>query len=236
VYAFAFQIYFDFSGYTDIAIGLALLFGFAFPKNFDHPYCSTSFQEFWRRWHMTLSRWLRDYLYIALGGNRRGAARTTANLMTTMLLGGLWHGASWNYVVWGGLHGVYLALERSVAKRLSWWRSAHWFATAVRWVLVSQLVCLAWVFFRAPNLAAGLTLLARIGRIPGVALPLAELEGLGLLLAGLLALHFAMARWRVKERLAEAGAGVFGVVAAAMLLALIWFTPAKTVPFIYFQF
>ncbi len=118
--AFALQIFFDFSGYTDIAIGVALLFGFHFPENFRRPYLSASITEFWRRWHMTLSRWLRDYIYISLGGNRRGALRTYLNLLLTMLLGGLWHGASWNFVIWGGYHGVLLAIERMV-----WGRREH---------------------------------------------------------------------------------------------------------------
>jgi D-alanyl-lipoteichoic acid acyltransferase DltB (MBOAT superfamily) len=113
VYAYAIQIYADFSGYTDIAIGLALLLGIRFPQNFDCPYRSLSLQEFWRRWHMTLSRFLRDYLYIPLGGSRRGHRRTYINLMVTMLLGGLWHGASWTFVAWGGLHGAGLAFERA---------------------------------------------------------------------------------------------------------------------------
>ena len=117
VYAYAIQIYADFSGYTDIAIGLALLLGFRFPQNFDAPYTAASLQDFWRRWHMTLSRWLRDYLYISLGGNRRGRARTYANLIITMLLGGLWHGAAWTFVVWGLLHGVGLAVERWLDER-----------------------------------------------------------------------------------------------------------------------
>ena len=108
--AYAVQIYCDFSGYTDIAIGVALLLGFRFPENFDRPYAAASVQDFWRTWHMTLSRWLRDYLYIPLGGNRKGTVRTYVNLMITMLLGGLWHGAAWHFVVWGGLHGVYLSV------------------------------------------------------------------------------------------------------------------------------
>ncbi len=112
--AYSVQIYADFSAYTDIAIGLALLLGFRFPQNFDRPYASASLQDFWRRWHMSLSRWLRDYLYVPLGGNRRGPVRTYVNLMLTMLLGGLWHGASWTFVIWGGLHGAGLGVER-------WW-------------------------------------------------------------------------------------------------------------------
>ena len=111
IYAYAVQIYADFSGYTDMAIGLALLLGFRFPQNFDSPYTARSIQDFWRRWHMTLSRWLRDYLYIPLGGNRSGSRRDVRNLMLTMLLGGLWHGAAWTFVVWGAIHGFYLSLE-----------------------------------------------------------------------------------------------------------------------------
>ena len=114
IYGYAVQIYCDFSGYTDMAIGLALLLGFRFPDNFDRPYAASSLQDFWRRWHMTLSRWLRDYLYIPLGGNQRGLRRTYVNLILTMLLGGLWHGAAWTFVIWGGIHGGGLAIQR-------WW-------------------------------------------------------------------------------------------------------------------
>jgi alginate O-acetyltransferase complex protein AlgI len=117
VYAYAIQIYADFSGYTDIAIGLALLLGIQFPQNFNAPYAAASLQEFWRRWHMTLSRWLRDYLYVPLGGSRRNRRRTYINLMLTMLLGGLWHGAAWTFVAWGGLHGAGLAAERWLSER-----------------------------------------------------------------------------------------------------------------------
>jgi D-alanyl-lipoteichoic acid acyltransferase DltB (MBOAT superfamily) len=113
VYAYGAQIYCDFSGYTDMATGLALLLGFQFPRNFNSPYTATSLQDFWRRWHMTLSRWLRDYLYVPLGGNRRGEWRTRLNLVLTMLLGGLWHGAAWNFVIWGGIHGTALVVGRS---------------------------------------------------------------------------------------------------------------------------
>ena len=112
VYLYALQIYLDFSAYTDIARGLGLLFGYRWPENFNLPYMATSTQDFWRRWHITLSRFLRDYLYVALGGNRRGPVRTYANLMLTMLLGGLWHGASWSFLLWGGLHGFFLVVNR----------------------------------------------------------------------------------------------------------------------------
>ena len=112
MYAYALQIYCDFSAYTDIAIGIANLLGYQFPQNFNQPYRASSVQDFWRRWHITLSNWLRDYLYIPLGGNRDGAWLTYRNILITMLLGGLWHGASWNFVIWGGLHGVALVIER----------------------------------------------------------------------------------------------------------------------------
>lgn len=154
IWAFAFQIYFDFSGYTDMARGLALLLGYELPDNFLEPYLSRGPAEFWRRWHITLSRWLRDYLYIPLGGNRRGLSLTYMNLMLTMLLGGLWHGAGWTFIAWGAMHGAMLCVERvlgqrkgvSVEDRLSW-------ADAPRVFLFFQLTCFSWVFFRAENLA-----------------------------------------------------------------------------------
>jgi alginate O-acetyltransferase complex protein AlgI len=236
VYAFAFQIYFDFSGYTDIAIGLALLLGFKFPKNFDYPYLATSFQEFWRRWHMTLSRWLRDFLYISLGGNRAGQARTLANLFTTMVLGGLWHGASWNFVIWGALHGGYLAVERLILSHVPGWSSSHWAARAVRAVIVFHFVCLAWIFFRAPDLGVSMAMLRNIGQIAHEPLVLASHGPLLAMLSILAVGHWAMSLGRVKERLADTGPFVFSVFAAACVLMLIWFAPAKSAPFIYFQF
>jgi len=148
--AYAFQIYFDFSGYSDMAIGLGLVLGFAFPKNFDSPYRAESITDFWRRWHISLSTWLRDYLYVPLGGNRHGAARTYANLSITMLLGGLWHGASWNFVCWGGLHGALLALERGAAARQP---LAAW-PRPVRVAATFLVVLLTWVPFRAETFAA----------------------------------------------------------------------------------
>jgi len=148
--AYAFQIYFDFSGYSDMAIGLGLMLGFIFAKNFDSPYRSESITEFWRRWHISLSAWLRDYLYIPLGGNRKGPLRTHVNLILTMLLGGLWHGASWNFLVWGGLHGGCLAAERAVGTRPS--RSSA--ARFVRLASTFLIVLVGWVFFRASTLSA----------------------------------------------------------------------------------
>ncbi len=154
MYAFAWQIYGDFSGYSDMARGSAQLLGFHFMVNFRQPYLSTSLQDFWRRWHISLSTWLRDYLYLPLGGNRLGSGRTYGNLMTTMLLGGLWHGASWTFVVWGAIHGVGLSVERffGLAPESTGEARPSWWWTWVRRICIFHLVCLAWVFFRAPSL------------------------------------------------------------------------------------
>jgi alginate O-acetyltransferase complex protein AlgI len=148
VLGYSFQIYFDFSGYSDMAIGLGLMLGFVFARNFDTPYRSASITEFWRRWHISLSTWLREYLYIPLGGNRLGKARTYINLTLTMLLGGLWHGASWNFVIWGGIHGGVLAAERGMGKKSPYERLPK----AVRIAITYVIVLITWVFFRAADL------------------------------------------------------------------------------------
>ena len=148
--AYAFQIYFDFSGYSDMAIGLGRMLGFEFPKNFDSPYHAHSITEFWRRWHISLSSFLRDYLYISLGGNRGTERRTYANLATVMLLGGLWHGAQWQFLVWGAYHGSWLALERWMGKKAFYAALPH----LVRVALTFVLVLFSWVFFRATTLSA----------------------------------------------------------------------------------
>jgi alginate O-acetyltransferase complex protein AlgI len=161
VIAYAFQIYFDFSGYSDMAIGLGLMLGFVFPKNFDSPYRSQSITEFWHRWHISLSTWLRDYLYLPLGGNRRGPRRTYVNLAIVMLLGGLWHGAAWNFVVWGGLHGLLLAVERFRGK-------ASFYAgvpAPLRVAATFVVVLVTWVFFRAPDLPSAMRYLGHMAGI-----------------------------------------------------------------------
>ncbi len=154
IICYALQIYFDFSGYSDMAVGLGRMFGFQFPENFNYPYISRSIQEFWRRWHITLSTWFRDYLYIPLGGSRQGAVKTYRNLVVVFLLCGLWHGASWNFVVWGALHGVFLALERRVLKRVL--QSVPRLFCHVYTLLV---VLVAWVFFRVERLPDALAYL-----------------------------------------------------------------------------
>jgi len=167
-YAFAWQIYGDFSGYSDIARGSAQLLGFHFMVNFRQPYLATSIQDFWRRWHISLSTWLRDYLYIPLGGSRDGERRTYRNLMTTMLLGGLWHGANWTFVIWGGIHGVALSVERLFRRALGvedapaapvLWSARAWLSR----IVLFHVVCIAWVFFRAPGIGDAIAFLRGLG-------------------------------------------------------------------------
>ncbi len=164
VYGYALQIYCDFSGYSDMAIGIALLLGFRFPLNFDSPYKSCSITEFWRRWHISLSSWLRDYLYISLGGNRKGRIRTYVNLVVTMLLGGLWHGASWNFVFWGAFHGVTLAIHKACMSYLGRPRdyvSQGW-KRVVGTIFTFHLVCFGWIFFRNQTFEASWTMISQI--------------------------------------------------------------------------
>ena len=162
--AFAFQIYGDFSGYSDMARGAAQLVGFHFMVNFRQPYLATSLQDFWRRWHISLSTWLRDYLYIPLGGNRKGETRTYVNLLVTMLLGGLWHGANWTFVIWGLLHGGALAVERAIGIARHGVTTASWFWRWVKRILVFQFVCLAWIFFRAASLGDAIKFIGNLFR------------------------------------------------------------------------
>jgi D-alanyl-lipoteichoic acid acyltransferase DltB (MBOAT superfamily) len=174
--AYTFQLYFDFSGYSDMAIGLSRMFGIRLPLNFDSPYKSRNIIEFWRRWHMTLSRFLRDYLYFALGGNRNGVFRRYVNLMITMVLGGLWHGAGWNFAIWGGLHGFYLIINhawQSMCKRLGLQAESNsklGYAVAIGFTFLAVVV--GWVFFRAANVDAALAMLAGMAGLNGVALPI----------------------------------------------------------------
>jgi D-alanyl-lipoteichoic acid acyltransferase DltB (MBOAT superfamily) len=178
--AYTFQLYFDFSGYCDMAIGISLMFGIFLPLNFNSPYKATSIIEFWRRWHMTLSQFLRDYLYIPLGGNRRGPALRYLNLMLTMLLGGLWHGAAWTFVVWGALHGVYLCINHAwnnygpaVAPRFA--RPAN----ALALILTFLSVVVAWVFFRADSLSSAVYVLSRMAEPTRLTLGRGEIANLG---------------------------------------------------------
>jgi alginate O-acetyltransferase complex protein AlgI len=236
VTAYAFQIYFDFSGYSDMAIGLGLMFGFVFAKNFDSPYRSQSITEFWRRWHISLSTWLRDYLYVPLGGNRKGPVRTYINLFIVMLLGGLWHGASWNFFVWGGLHGSLLACERMFGKTAPYGRMP----APLRVALTFVVVLVTWVFFRAPDLpAAGRYLASMTGVLnPGAGAALLS----GIVYQPYYLLTFAVAatvtwtspqtwEWSRTITLPKAVA-----VAGLFLLSTLMLTTQEFNPFIYFIF
>ncbi len=254
VYLYALQIYFDFSGYTDIARGLGLLFGFRWPDNFALPYLAASVQEFWRRWHITLSLFLRDYLYIPLGGSRRGRFRTKINLMLTMLLGGLWHGASWSFMLWGGLHGLFLVghqawsrtgLGRQLAA-LTGPAGRLWRLACV--ALTFHCVCLAWCFFRLGVLADSLACVRKwfaFDRDKILAGSAHDLS-LWLLLAlyGLLAWaahhaarHPGLVRWQTRRDLAPLAHGfLWGAGVTALVLALLLSPGGEAPPFIYFQF
>jgi D-alanyl-lipoteichoic acid acyltransferase DltB (MBOAT superfamily) len=179
--AYTSQLYFDFSGYSDMAIGLGLLFGISLPLNFNSPYKALSITDFWRRWHMTLSQFLRDYLYIALGGNRLGKFRRYVNLFLTMLLGGLWHGAGWNFLIWGALHGFYLVVNHSFSAMTPYfrWHLPVQMSKILSWLLTFIAVVVGWVFFRATTLDGALTILAGMAGLNGITLPagiLAQLQ------------------------------------------------------------
>ena len=239
-YAFAWQIYGDFSGYSDIARGSAQLLGFHFMVNFRQPYLATSLQDFWRRWHISLSSWLRDYLYIPLGGNRDGERRTYRNLMLTMLLGGLWHGANWTFVVWGGIHGAGLSIERFVRRLLGREESV---ATELRspgaWlsrIVVFHLVCLTWVFFRAPSLAEALSFLRGLGSwvwVPEYGL---ALRFLALFSAPLFVMDL-FNESRREEYLLETSVEMRRVAVGVGIMALVTLLAANQLnAFIYFRF
>jgi alginate O-acetyltransferase complex protein AlgI len=234
VVCYAVQIYCDFSGYTDMAIGGAHVLGIKLPINFRMPYFAASPAEFWRRWHITLSTWLRDYLYIPLGGNRHGTWQTYRNLMITMLLGGLWHGAAWTFVVWGGYHGLLLVVQRAVSWP-SWARSAT--LRPARVTLTFLLVCVGWVFFRAGSLAVAATVLERmvmpasgIELTPDVALLV------GIVLGVVLAAHLVGTFADVPRLARTLPAPVLGTVLAGGFLLARLLAPDTGGAFIYFQF
>jgi alginate O-acetyltransferase complex protein AlgI len=232
VYAFAFQIYWDFSGYTDMARGCALGLGFRFPENFRLPYLAASPREFWRRWHMTLSAWLRDYLYKSLGGDRRGPSATRRNLFLTMALGGLWHGANWTFVIWGCYHGALLVAQRWIpgAERKE---GAADRLRPLRILATFHLICLGWVFFRAESLALAFAFLGRMLTGPRDWHPALGLAAFGLSLGAAWQIaSAAMGRTRPGDPLWQAVG--LAATAAGTALALVYST--ENIPFLYFQF
>ena len=230
-YGYAAQIYCDFSGYTDIAIGLALLMGFVFPQNFNSPYRALGFRDFWRRWHMTLSRFLRDYLYIPLGGNRKGRVRTYVNLMITMVLGGLWHGASWNFVLWGGFHGAGLSAEHAIDGRVGR-RTPAW----LRWFFVFNLVVLGWILFRSADLDLFAVYLGQLFEPGPATLFSVPIVAMIVLVVGIQLLPPKPLE-RLQVRIENLRPVALGVALAVVILFVGATVPSQGVPpFIYFQF
>ena len=250
--AYALQIYFDFSGYSDMAVGISLLLNIQLPYNFASPYRSTSMVDFWRRWHMTLSRFLRDYLYIAMGGSRRGNVRRYANLAVTMLLGGLWHGAAWTFVIWGALHGLYLVINhgwRWLAERVGGLTLPRPIAATLGWMVTMLAVLVAWVFFRATSVAEALEMLrAMAGHVPSTDL-LAGRQTRWMVLMPLMAFAVAlpnsqsviMARMKpaIERSIARGGGAVWAAMGVGVVL-IAWLAlvaaSRENSAFIYFNF
>jgi alginate O-acetyltransferase complex protein AlgI len=234
MYGYALQIYCDFSAYTDIAIGAANLLGYRFPQNFNQPYRALSVQDFWRRWHITLSTWLRDYLFIPLGGSRGGRLSTYGAIMITMLLGGLWHGASWNFVIWGALHGVALVIERALGLtgKDSRWRLPPLLA----WLITFHFVCLTWIFFRSQTLDAAMDYFRVMFSFESFAVTATPLV--------LLMFVFGALTQIIPDRMQERFEAWYDRTAIAFKVAIpvlvIWLiavaSPDGVPPFIYFQF
>lgn len=238
-WAYACQIYCDFSGYTDIAIGLALLMGIRFPVNFDAPYSAASLQDFWRRWHITLSRWLRDYLYVPLGGNRGGQRETARNIVLTMVLGGLWHGANWTFLAWGLLHGIGQVaghLRRSRLDRLGLKPSRTPVAIFRQRFLTFQFVCLAWIFFRATSMRNAEELIGRL--FSGWSTPSSATAGVLLVVIGVLAIQQLRGRYveSVADRVATWHPAVQATAASLGLFTVTTLGPTGVAPFIYYRF
>ena len=235
--AFSGQIFCDFAGYSTTAIGAAMCLGFAMPDNFRFPYAAIGFSDFWRRWHITLSSWLRDYVYIPLGGNRRGPARTYLALMSTMLIGGLWHGASWTFVVWGGLHGLYLAVERMLRGRFRGYEPSP-VALLGFGVLTYALVNLTWVFFRASTFSRAWVVLQGMVGMNGEAkalLPWGVIILTGVIVGGVVLAHALMRRRTLESVIARTPAPVLAVVWGVMAFLIIA-AQGRGNAFIYFQF
>jgi len=244
VYGYALQIYCDFSGYSDMAIGIALLLGFTFPQNFNSPYQSVSITDFWRRWHISLSTWIRDYIYISLGGNRKGKVRQYVNLIITMLLGGLWHGASLNFIAWGGMHGIALAIHKWTREHI-FHHDKHYRSSGIRWfmavVLTFHFVAFCWIFFRNHTFVDSWTMISQIlcdfhpELFPQI---IAGYWMVFAMIGGGYVLHFIPNSWQEGFIMALKHGGV---IVCALLIAMVIFLviqvkSSEIQPFIYFQF
>ncbi|TAI49639.1 MBOAT family O-acyltransferase [Flagellimonas allohymeniacidonis] len=234
--AFSGQIFFDFAGYSTCAIGIALMLGIALPDNFRYPYASIGFSDLWRRWHITLSTWLRDYLYIPLGGNRKGLTRTYVALMVTMLLGGLWHGAAWTFVVWGALHGIYLVIERQFRGRVKA-KTTGWQGFMLA-LLTYTCVNITWVFFRAREFVTAKNMMASmfLGNTDGAqVLHTFEIVKVSTVIAGLFLCHWYMRNRTMKDVSKKVSPVLMGVF-WAILVFFIVISQGSGEQFIYFQF
>jgi alginate O-acetyltransferase complex protein AlgI len=242
IYGYALQIYCDFSGYSDMAIGIALLLGFHFPLNFDSPYQSKNITEFWRRWHISLSTWLRDYLYISLGGNRKGKRRAYLNLMITMLLGGLWHGASWRFIIWGGLHGAALIAHKKFKEWLLEYGDLPGHTSSkLEMLLTFHFVCFCWIFFRAPSMQAVGDMFGQIFLHLNPQILFEFISGYSnviFLMALGYTLHFLPSRFEVslQHKIIESSLFVKACWITVIILFVIQTQSAEIQPFIYFQF
>ena len=243
VYGYALQIYCDFSGYSDMAIGIALLLGFRFPINFNSPYKAESVSDFWRRWHISLSSWLRDYLYISMGGNRKGKFRTYVNLIITMLLGGLWHGASWNFIVWGGLHGVALAVHKAFRSMLG--HDKHYHSKGLKRflaiVITFHFACFCWIFFRCADFNDSIVMIRQIFLSFHPELLMMVVDGyqevFALMALGYL-LHWCPDSWQratcqMVTRMPLLGKAIVFIALAYLVIQI---KSSEVQPFIYFQF
>ncbi|MBN1480532.1 MBOAT family protein [candidate division KSB1 bacterium] len=237
MYAYSFQIFCDFSGYSDIAIGIAYLLGFKFPKNFNNPYFACGFKDFWSRWHISLSTWLKDYLYIPLGGNRKGSFRTYINLMLTMLLGGLWHGASWNFIAWGGLHGAYLIGERMIRRHENLQNQPHSFWGRLVGVFITfHLTTIAWVFFRAQSFSQAFQILGAMFFNFNTPLEILHFARLSSVFLFLIVVYYALkyvGEFMPQQQWKPRFAMLFALAGAIELVILFW---GRSNAFIYFQF
>lgn len=235
--AYSFQILCDFSGYSEMAIGLGRMMGFTLPENFNLPYTSISITEFWRRWHISLSSWLRDYLYIPLGGNRMGVRRTYINLMLTMLLGGLWHGASWNFVIWGFLHGLYLAVERLLnighfTESGSRWSSPK---TWLRAVFIFIIVTLTWVFFRSPSFATTIQVFSKLLFLDSFGVQWLFRPAILVVPAAILG-SFIVRRFKISYPMLTYSQAYAPAILLIQIATIFFLAPTNASPFIYFQF
>ena len=244
IYGYALQIYCDFSGYSDMAIGIALLLGFRFPMNFNAPYKSVSVTDFWRRWHISLSTWLRQYLYISLGGNRKGKLRMYLNLFVTMLLGGLWHGASWNFILWGALHGLALGCHKFFSQDVLH-HDRHYYSTGWRRIIAIiitfHFVCLCWIFFRCSDMETSTTMISQVATNFHPELLWQVISGypwvFGLMAFGFVS-HYLPDRWQqhIVARLSMTNVFVCALLITIVIYIVIQVKSSDIQPFIYFQF